>query len=136
MSSVPRSVSSSSQFEYPRSVFKRTAKDASVPASGVTAAEFVGPSLRQRTSVSASNSPSSSSVPLRSVASVYGISPKDVLRRAFLKIKRAATAEKFRCIAERLANLSQRSSASRLGFREQTSRRAEVGKPVTSRRLQ
>lgn len=109
MSSVPRSVSSSFS---PRSLFKRPAQNASVSATGVSASAFIGRGMRQSTSSRESTSScvrtSVSSVPLRSVACVYGISPKEALRSAFLKIKRAATAAKFRRMAERLAKIASK----------------------------
>src|SRR5258706_9781067 len=76
--------------------FRRIRRDASVPASGVTAAEFVGLFPRSRTS----------SVPLRSVACAYGLFPRSVLSRMLPAIRRAAGANKRRRIARRLARLA------------------------------
>ena len=94
MHSVSRTASS--RVLLPRSLFKRIARDASVPASGATAAEFARMLPR----------PSTSSVTLRSVASEYGTSPRNALRRAFLTIRRAAAAKKCRRIAGRLAQIA------------------------------
>lgn len=107
MHSVPRIASS--RLPLPRLMFKRVARDASVPASGATAAEFA--KLRSRSSTS--------SVSLRSVASEYGTSPRNALRGVFLALKRAATAQKRRRMAERLATvaeqLARRQSQDNLG---------------------
>lgn len=75
-----------------RSLFRRISRDTSVPASGATAAEFVGLFPRVCTS----------SVPLRSVASEYSTSPRNALRGVFRALKRAAAARKCRRIAVRL----------------------------------
>lgn len=91
----------SSRVPLPRAMFRRIGSNASVSASGVTAAEFIGlkPCL------------SSSSVSLRSVASVYGTLPRNALRNAFLALRRAAAAKKRKRIAERLARVAgQRTS--------------------------
>ena len=140
MSSVPRSVSSSSSL--PRSLFKRSAKIASVSATGVPARAFISRSKRlsasSRESTSSSLRSSISSVSLRSVACVYGISPKEALRSAFLKIKRAATAAKFRRMAERLAKIASKGSGSiRPVSRKSGLHQAQGTMPVVSnRRLQ
>jgi hypothetical protein len=86
----------SSRVPLPRAMFRRIGSNASVSASGVTAAEFIGlkPCL------------SSSSVSLRSVASVYGTLPRNALRNAFLALRRAAAAKRCRRIAERLARVA------------------------------
>ncbi len=133
MSSVPRSVSSS--LKSPRSLFKRPA-NAGVPASGVTASEFVG--RCERTSSSTSPRIRISGVPLRSVAYVYGISPKKALRRAFLKIKRAATAAKFRRMAERLAKIASQGPGSARPAYQKSNLRQQTGiePKVVNRRFQ
>jgi len=115
-------------------LFKRPARDASVPASGVTASEFVG----RREPTSPSSRTRIRGVPLRSVAYEYGISPKEALRSAFLKIKRAATAAKFRRMAERLAKIaSQGLGASRPAYRKSGMQRWIGAEPkVPGRRLQ
>lgn len=97
MSSVSRPASS--RMLLPRSLFKRIARDASVPAPGVRAAEFMLP--RSRTSC----------VELRPVELAYGTSPRNALRHAFLAIRRAAAAKKSKRIAERLAKIKDRLAA-------------------------
>lgn len=86
----------SSRVPLPRAMFRRIGSNASVSASGVTAAEFIG--LKP--------SSSTSSVSLRSVASVYGTLPRNALRNAFLALRRAAAAKKRKRIAERLARVA------------------------------
>jgi len=85
-----------SRVPLPRALFRRIGNDASVPASGVTAAEFIG--LKPCASTS--------SVSLRSVASEYGTPPRNALRNAFLALRRAAAAKKRKHIAERLARVA------------------------------
>lgn len=92
-----------SRLPLPRSLFRRIARDASVPASGATAAEFAR--LLPRASTS--------SVPLRSVELAYGTSPRSALRGVFLKLKRAAAARKRKRIAVRLAQAADQSARSR-----------------------
>jgi len=99
--SVSRTVSS--RMPLPRSLFRRIARDASVPASGATAAEFAR--LLPRASTS--------SVPLRSVELACGTSPRSTLRSVFLKLKRAAAARRRRRIAVRLAQAADQSARSR-----------------------
>jgi hypothetical protein len=73
-------------------------RTADVAVCGVTASEFVARrELRPRSS-------RISSVPWRSVAYAFALSPRDTLPRVFHTIKRAATANLFQRIAERLAN--------------------------------
>jgi hypothetical protein len=126
----------------PRSLFKRSAKIASVSATGVPARAFISRSKRlsasSRESTSSSLRPSIRSVSLRSVACVYGISPKEALRSAFLKIKRAATAAKFRRMAERLAQIASKGSGStRPASRKSGLHQTQGTMPVVSnRRLQ
>lgn len=125
MHSVPRTAAS--RMPLPRSLFKRIARDASVPASGATVAEFAR--LLPRSSTS--------SVPLRFVASEYGTSPRNALRSVFLALRRAAAAKKRKRIAVRLAQ-----AAEKLGHRvtpRWVGRSAETGNSpgvTVSRRLQ
>jgi len=117
----------SSRMPLPRSLFRRIARDASVPASGATAAEFAR--LLPRASTSR--------VPLRSVELAYGTSPRSALRSAFLKLKRAAAARKRRRIAVRLAQAADQSARSREFLESSVPQAVEkVPRVPVSRRLQ
>jgi hypothetical protein len=59
------------------------------------------------TSCSSSVALRSSCVPLRTVASAYGTSPRSALSRVFLTMRRAAAAAKSMRLAERLAHLAR-----------------------------
>jgi hypothetical protein len=69
---------------------------------------------------------------------VYGISPKEALRSAFLKIKRAAAAGKFRRIAERLARIASQGLGSAQAAYQRSVMRPRKGTvpQVSNRRLQ
>lgn len=81
----------------PRFLFRRISRDASVPASGATATEFIRRFPRACTG----------SVPLRSVASEYSTFPRNALRSVFRALKRAAAARKCRRIAVRLEQVAE-----------------------------
>jgi hypothetical protein len=94
---VARSTSSKT---LPRQIkVQRMSRSAGVAATGVTASEFVA---RRNPRPGSSRA---SSVPWRSVAYAFASSPRDTLPRVFHAIKRAATANVFQRIAERLAGV-------------------------------
>ena len=119
----------SSRLPLPRFKFKRIAHDASVPASGATAAEFAGLGPRA----------CASSISLRSVASEYGTSPRNALCSIFRALKRAAAAKKRRRIAERLARVAEQLARTRLsrdGLGKMLPKKSKAPRVSVSRRLQ
>lgn len=125
MCSVCRAASS--RVSLPCVLFRRIERDASVPASGVKASEFA--SLLPRSC--------KSSVLLRSVASEYGTSPRNVLGSTFLTLRRAAAAKKRRRIAGRLAHSADQLARARVMMAGRVpSGDGKVPRSPVSRRLQ